>query len=245
MSTNNGVIDIGTLSSSSNDDDASSPNNTKVANQRSPPKTTKCKGRPVGAKKWTELEIDNLLDTIEDKLPTGAKHWEEVAQKLYEECGYNRNKNACQQKFFRLADVDKPTGSTFIPRHVARAKDIKEQIDAQEVVGLVARNNSSTSSDEDFEEDENPRDTALKGSRLMDDDGNLRRPKTKKQKTTEVADMIVDLAAEHNKGTAMVCSALNSMATAIAQKSSRGVEDLRDQVAGLESKLDLLLDKLT
>jgi hypothetical protein len=194
MTTNN-TASINSESFSSEEDDnieaVATINDQLVAtkpNKQSTSTSKQGKGRPIGSKKWAELEIDCLLDVIEAKLPTGSKHWEEVSMKLYQESGFKRNKSACQQKFFRMADVDKPTGSTFIPRHVSRAKDIKEKIDAAEVVGLVARNDSGTS--EDGEEEDDPRGTALKGSRLMDDDGNLRRPKTKKHKANDMADAI-------------------------------------------------------
>ena len=196
------------------------------------------------------MEVESLLDVIEAKLPTGSKHWEEVSLKLYEEFGLKRNKNACQQKFFRMADVDKPTGSTFIPRHVARAKDIKEKKYAEEVVGLVARNDSATS--EDGNDDDNPRDTALRGSRLVDDDGHLRRPKTKKHKANDMAGAILQLAGEQSKSTEMISSALTSVANSISGKSSDDIDSLKAEVAGmgsalagLGSKLDDILKKLS
>jgi len=248
MSTDRAVFDIDSLSTSDEDNPivpvvapAAVVAGTK-RKQQSPADQTQRKGRPLGSKKWTEANVDSLLDIIEEKLPTGAKHWEEVSSRLYEEFKIQRNKNACQQKFFRLADVDKPTGSTFIPRHVARAKDIKDKIDAAEVVGLVARNDSASSLENNNDDDS--REKALKGSRLMNDDGSLRRPKTKKHKADDMAQAITNLGSQQDKSTDVISSALKSMAEAIVSKTSDGVDDLRMEVAGIQTKLDLLLEKL-
>ncbi len=53
-----------------------------------------------------------------------------------------RDGDSCRQKFEKLANAPKPTGTSDIPLHVKRAKDIKEMISRDEVIGLSHSNDS-------------------------------------------------------------------------------------------------------
>ena len=53
------------------------------------------RGRRAGARNWTEMETDQLLDAIEQVLPTGAKQWEKVALLLHQQGGQNQASRAC------------------------------------------------------------------------------------------------------------------------------------------------------
>ena len=96
-------------------------------------------GRKAGARNWTERETDTLLDIIQEILPTVSKQWEKVALKLHEHGIQNRVALACVRRFNRLANIDKPTGSAEIPHLVRKAKDIKTEIDAAEVIGYIKK----------------------------------------------------------------------------------------------------------
>ena len=55
---------------------------------------------------------------------------------------YTREGDSCKRKFERLWTKDKPTGTTEIPIHIKRAKNIKEKIMAEECMGYSMHNDS-------------------------------------------------------------------------------------------------------
>ena len=132
-------------------------------------------GRKKGSKGWSEVEVESLLLVIKDILPSGSKRWEKVAlEHSYQFEDNNRDAKSCKRKFERLAFQTKPTGTTEIPRLVKMAKDIKEKISANEVMGLSAHNESSS-------DDETP--DALAAANLRREDGEFCRPLTQRKRT--------------------------------------------------------------
>ncbi len=148
-------------------------------------------GRKAGARNWTEGETDVLLDIIQVVLPAGSKQWEKVALQLHQQGVPNRASLACVRRFNRLANLDKPTGSSEIPQLVLRAKEIKMQIDVAQVIGYVKLNNNK---DKDNDKDGNELSTSagqsLKGTNLAGGNGNLCQPETKKRKVEHLNDTI-------------------------------------------------------
>ncbi len=200
-------------------------------------------GRKAGARNWTEGETDLLLDIIQVVLPAGSKQWEKVALQLHQQGVPNRASLACVRRFNRLANVDKPTGSSEIPRLVLRAKEIKMQIDAAEVIGYVKFNdNEDSDDDEDDNELSTSSGTSLKGTNLADGNGNLRRPETKKRKVEHLNDTICGFLEQQTASANIVAKAVTDMADRLSE--SQGNE-LRAKVDNLESKLDILIDKIS
>ena len=219
------------------------------------------KGHAKGSKGWKDDEYDALLDAIEEIVPTGSMKWELVAEAHYKN-GYSRTADSLKRRFDQLWNTAKPTGSTFIPRIVARAKEIKENICREEVIGYSSVNDSN-------ESDSSPSSTGLEGTKLTDENGNFRRPVTKKRRSTDLTAAITDLAGEQKdmieNFAATLMKPLDRLVGSIGpflgddgssrdsalerkvdglEKKLADVESKLDNLANVENKLDILLDHL-
>lgn len=234
---------------------SSNNNEVDVLDDGPSPRGTK-KGRKAGAKNWTEFETDQLLDVVEQVLPTGSKQWEKVALFLLQQYGKNRAALACSRRFNRLASVEKPTGCAEVPRLVQRAKDIKEAIDATEVIGFVRHNDSSDDTD-----DESIMSVGknLPGTNLVDKNGNMRRPETKKRRTENLQDAITSLGEQQIESANVMAAAMMNMAnklcsgfgndpqnaTALMDNALKAkVDGIDAKVNGIEAKVDGIENKL-
>lgn len=243
---------------SSDEDDQAPTGDTNVASAAAPKKTKRRGGRPAGSRNWSESETDLLLDAVEEVLPTGSKKWDKVALLLYEAKKQGTTKQrdgvACKRRFYALANVEKPTGSSQVPRLVARAKDIKEKIDAHEVIGQVAKNNSTSSSSSissgcDIQDDNA---APLKGTSLLGEDNKIRRPATKKWKATvlqeSTANAMQGLIESQNKAAETMASAMRAMGREMGQQfaamNGRSDKEMKTRIDAMDQKLSLLLEKL-
>ena len=69
------------------------------------------KGRKMGAKKWVNSEIIQLLNAIEYNLPAGIDQWERVSTKCNEDNRkWIRNGDSCKNKLDKLDFTKNPTG---------------------------------------------------------------------------------------------------------------------------------------
>ncbi len=124
-----------------------------------------------------------LLDIIQVVLPAGSKQWEKMALQHHQQGVLNRASLACVQCFNRLANVDKPTGSSETPRLVLFSKELKMQINAAEVIGYVKfNNNKNSNNDKDNNELSTSSGQSLKGTNLADRNGDLCQPETKRER---------------------------------------------------------------
>lgn len=194
-------------------------------------------GRKKGSKGWSQRETDMLLDIVKELLPTGSNHWEKVALQHSLECEDNlRDADACKRKFERLAFQDKLTGSTQIPRQVQRAKNIKETISAEEVIGLCAHNKEFSSLDDSGSTE--PAD-ALSAAKLRGEDGEIRRPVTKRARVNaSIGSAIEKLATEQASSTVVLAVALEGLAAKLVSPTDT------NRIAQVESKLDKIMELL-
>lgn len=85
------------------------------------------KVRPVGAKTYTQPDIDALLDCVEYVQPLGGNHWLQVAEYFndwaVENYRLRRDDSPLRGNFDKLFGTKKPTGDPRCPNHVRRAKN--------------------------------------------------------------------------------------------------------------------------
>ena len=151
-------------------------------------------------------------------------------------CQYSRAGKSCKQKFDRLWNTPKPTGSTEPPRHVIRAQDIKHKIEVHECMGRSSANDS-----DDEDNDMSP----IKGTNLLDDNGEFRRPLTKKRKTHDLLEGLEKLGEGQKEAAATLANALTNMTATMGTTESGKVDELATRINTMESKLDMILDKLS
>lgn len=220
----------------------------------------KNKGRKKGAKKWSEDEIKLMLDIVEDELPAGSDDWEYTAARMYKEGKFNRDGSAVKAKFETLAFKEKPTGSASIPRLIMRAKDIKDKIAQEEVIGSAGLNDTPQekgSDDDTTDEDNEGPSVALRATRLCDENGQIRRPpkpitKKKKVEAEQQARETALNAIAANQLTAArtLGDAINKLATSVGGGGGGGgdnnarIEKLERDVQGMNSKLDSIIELL-
>ena len=174
-------------------------------------------GRKRGSKRYTSSQIDNLLDAVEEILPCGRNMWEAVSLRCNDkDKGCIRNGESCKIKFHKMAFAKKPTGQSEIPIQIRRAKNIKELIDAQEVIGMVDGNRSN-SEDENGGERSGDSDIsstrrALQGANLSQGDGEeVRRPVTKKQHGFYMVEALDRLTESNRDSASQIQSAIRDM----------------------------------
>ena len=151
----------------------------KIGPKRSRAET---RGRRSGSRNWSKTETEILLDIIKEVLPCGSDQWEEVASQLYNAGFESRDANACKLKFDKLHTTPKPTGTSAIPRFVAMAKDIKEAISAEEVIGISVLN----------DDDKDPTVDAINGTHLFDEEERMKRPATKRTRSNDIVKAMED-----------------------------------------------------
>jgi hypothetical protein len=108
---------------------------------------------------FTENEVTNMLDLIEDKQPIGSNEWEEI-ERLHAANfpDKNRTKDTIKRKFQLLALKEVPTGDPNIPTNVRRAKEIYSNIKRRTNLGEDGNEEDeaslSSASDDDNEVDD-------------------------------------------------------------------------------------------
>ena len=176
-------------------------------------KDTSLKGKRSGSKKWTTTEINLLLHHIDDLLPAGKEMWEQVAVKCLQDDGsWSRVGESCKHKFEKMAFAKQPTGQSDIPLHILRAKNLKEKIMQNEVIGCVYQNDEGISINDD---DEELTCEMLSVASLLSENNGVRRPLTKPQKLKEASEDIAQVGKDNLEGAKQLTSALNNMAEAL------------------------------
>ena len=174
-------------------------------------------GRKKGAKKWSHAEVSTLLKYVDEVLPAGREQWESVAMECIEyDSTWTRTGESCKNKFEKMAFAKQPTGTADIPMFVLQSKRIKERISRKEVIGFAGGNDSGND-DDDFD--------SLKATKLFNDDGDMKRPPTKKKKTAQVADAIRDLGADQVLAADKLQSAITSIANAFGNSNTNNNEE--------------------
>ena len=142
-----------------------------------------------------------------------------------------------------------------------RAKDIKINIDAAEVIGYIQKNNPDGGSDDEVILNESDSTThSLRGANLIDKNGQLRRPETKKRKMMNENEVLSRIGEQQLLSANIMAKAIGEMAEKLSNPNNgcmraqvEGLESKLDirtneittRVAGVESKLDLILEKLS
>jgi hypothetical protein len=134
---------------------------------------------------------------------------------------WTRNGESCKKKFEKMALMKIPTGMT------EEAKEILEEIEKEERMGIIAANELS-----DFEElgEEEKRVTALKGAKLLDEEKNIaRRPSTRRSLVRDVTASFDVLAASQIKSTKLLCSSMDLWTNEIKAKcGNQTVDELKN-----------------
>ena len=141
-----------------------------------------------------------LLQVFDEVLPAGSHHWEKVSLLCREaKKGMYRTGVPCKSKFEKLAFANCPTGTADIPIHILQAKELEEEISGHEMIGFVSENGP------EFEHDDEYDSTNLLSSSKSNDSGTeVKRPATKKQKTTQMAEAVKVLSAGTYKAAELV-----------------------------------------
>eukprot|EP00978_Attheya_sp_CCMP212_P041253 scaffold234270_cov47-Attheya_sp.AAC.1 len=109
----------------------------------------------------------------------GDEGWKDAAVKFYnkgKDRGNNHTGSAIRAHFHKLAFASAPTGRTVPPHLVQRAKDIKKDIDKEDVIGYANLNDDAIALCEVTSEN---RSGSMTGTNLLDDDGEVRLPPAK------------------------------------------------------------------
>ena len=183
---------------------SSSENSEKTKQTTKNSNTTKISksGRKRGVQNFTKKELECLLDLIEEHKPCGALQWDLVSSGLYDAGYKSRDRDSCKKKFDRLWQTSKPTGSTEMPLHIRRAKDIKDVISSHEVIGYASLN-SDDSCD------------GLAGTNLVTKDGEMKHPVTQKRKKAKMINMLDDTCESITASNKEVTNSLEKIAKAI------------------------------
>ena len=190
--------------------------------------TTKKGGRSSGSTNWKDDETMALLEATDKEAACGSKQWELVAVHLFT-CGYNRNAEACKKKFERLYKTEKPTGCATPPRFVLKAQEVQQKIMKHESMGSSNSNDSG--------DDSSP----IKGTNLLDENGELRRPLTKKRKTDQIAESLKLLSESSKEAASTLASAITKLGS---NGSSPEVQELTGRMDKMENKAESILSKL-
>jgi len=183
-------------------------------------------------KSWSANEMSTLIDIIEDIKPCGANQWDLVAAELYQN-GYKngRDGTSCKLKFDRLWQSTKPTGTSEIPLHVARALDVKELISKEEAIGNAGLNDLCDDEEIDIVKNGGTPPNVESSTRLIDQNGF--RPATRKSRASNIAEAISLLGNSLELSSKNLASAWNTDSL-----SNDNIQDLQTKVMLLESKMD-------
>ena len=170
-----------------------------------------------------------------------------VASQLYSAGFESRDANACKLKFDKLHTTPKPTGTLDIPRFVVMAKDIKEAISAEEVIGISVLNDDGKDSPIDV----------INGTHLFDEEQRMKRPATKRTRSNDIVKAVED----HSKCSIDAAKILGddfkeALATETDDNFSQKIDDslsklenkfdtkigqIKTQISSVKTKLDAIL----
>ena len=101
--------------------------------------------KSAGRSQYNHMETEELLKHVEAVMPIGGDAWQNVAN-LYNAVAVGhpqmleREKLSLKQRFARLCETKKPTGSGTMHPHVKKAKEINGAIHAMIDAGEVEEN---------------------------------------------------------------------------------------------------------
>ena len=179
--------------------------------------------------------------------------WEKVAVRCHEiDKSWVRPGEAIKSKFEKMAFAKQPTGQSDIPLHILRAKQIKEKISHNEVLGCVYQNDDGFNSD-----DEENTSSALSSASLLSDKNGVRRPVTKSQKAKDISMAIEQIGKDNLAGAAQLTSALNNMVEALKSPPpptlpvsddpsplAKELDVMKDDIANIKGTMNAILDHL-
>ena len=168
-----------------------------------------------------------------------------------------RNGESCKNQFHNMAFRKKPTGQAEIPIQIKRSKQIKQKIDADEVIGIVGGN------EDDMDEYEVLGDSDVSSTRRslvaanlsQGDSDEVRRPLTKKQRGFYMVEAI-DRLTDVNRDSATVIEQPiigigdNNLETSVEilqgkfEAVERDTADIKMEILKIFSLLDSLNNKL-
>ena len=203
-------------------------------------------GKKKGVKNWSSAQINLVLEMTEEILPAGKEMWEQVAVRCHDvDKSWVRPGESCKAKFEKMAFAKQPTGQADIPLHILRAKEIKEKISQNEVLGCVYQNEEAFLDDSD---DDEITSSSLSSASLLTESNGVRRPVTKSQKAKDLSEAIAQIGKDNLAGAAQLTSALNNMAEALKTTNPSVVtsEDAsKDSESKLAKEFDAMKDDIT
>ena len=143
----------------------------------------------------------------------------------------------------------KPTGEAEIPLHIQQAKDVKEKISHNEVIGYVHENDHvSCMTEEDCVLPE-----VLKAAGLLDDDcESVRRPKTNGSAKKELSAAIAQVGKDNLEGTVKLTKAIELVASALASTPANStasqkdeeMSEIKSEISNIKSSLSEIMNFL-
>ena len=144
-----------------------------------------------------------------------------------------------------MAFATKPTGQTKIALYIQLAKDIKENIARNKVIGYVHANDDIVTSE--LTDDECDTEN-LRGTSLLTDKKSIRRPKTQAQKSKDLSEAIAQVGKDNLAGTNLLTAAIQNMAGALSGVTQHEPESemtkLKSEISDIKSTLSELMDFL-
>ena len=227
-----------------------SPTKKAKSSKESSSSSLKKKGKTAGSKNWSNEEMTVLLDVTELWLPCGKEMWEKCAVEcLSRSPGWKRAGVAMKAKFEKMCFALKPTGEAEIPLHIQRAKDIKDKISQNEVIGYVHENDHiSCMTEEDAVSSE-----ILRAAGMLDDDSeSVRRPKTIGSNKKELSVAIAQVGKDNLEGTVKLTKAIELVASALASpptdstiaRQNAEMSSIKNEISNIKCSLSEIMNFL-
>ena len=136
--------------------------------------------------------------------------------------------------------ASKPTGQTEVPRHIARAKNIRDEISKVEVIVFSNLNDDEEDDSSSLLVPSLSGRSAKEGMFLVDETGHVRRSVTKKQKTIGIANAIEQFAKSHFASSDRLAITLERMANSMGASKAANEKD-QENYKTVNDKLDTVL----
>ena len=221
-------------------------------------KKKKTKGRKKGSKNWTDAEMELMLDIVGSLLPSGHDQFERAADEHSKQAAAKglmaRDWEQIKNKFEKLAFAKKPTGNATPSPCITRAKKIREEIAAVEVIGFASLNDEEDVFSDDKSDSETSsrcnksRHGGVEGTQLFDENGTPRRPAVYRHRAGSIAYALEQVGHKNKESAMLLGGKLDEFTTQVISKL-QGDANPVDMVVGgvteerfeeLQSQVDVL-----